>query len=85
MYSYTVVVWLRSMVGTTIYFNLLGKVLKNFAIFTGKHICWGLQTWKCNFLKTTPTQVFPVGVAKSLRNNVFYRTPPVAAHPTTVQ
>ena len=85
MYSYTIVVWLRSMVGTTIYFNLLGKVLKNFAIFTGKHICWGLQTWKYNFLKKTPTQVFPVSIAKFLRNNFFYRTPSVAAHPTTVQ
>ena len=48
--------------------------LKNFAIFTGKHLCWSLcliklQTWGC----------FPVNIAKFLRTSFFYRTPPVAA------
>ena len=36
-------------------------VLKNFATFTGKHLCWSLFSNKnadlCN-LKETPTQVF---------------------------
>ena len=38
-------------------------VLKNFAIFTGKHLCWSLliklTVLKSNFIrKVTPTQVF---------------------------
>ena len=38
-------------------------VLKNFVIFTGKHLCWS---------------IFPVNIAKFLRT-AFYRTPLLAA------
>ena len=45
--------------------------LKNFAIFTGKHLCWSLFLLKPEdlqlFKKEIPTQVFPVDIAKSLR------------------
>ena len=40
------------------------EVFKNFAIFTGKHLCWSLFVIKlpaykpANLLKETPTQVF---------------------------
>ena len=40
------------------------KVLKNFRIFTGKHLCWSLLLMKIQafkpvtLLKETPTQVF---------------------------
>ena len=54
-------------------------VLKNFAIFTGKHLHWSLFLKACNFIKKeTRTQVFPVNIAKFLRT-LFCRTPPVAA------
>ena len=48
-------------------------VLRNFAEFTGKHLCQisfliKLQTSACNFTKKeTLAQVFPVNFAKSLR------------------
>ena len=41
--------------------------LKNFAVFTGKHLCWSLQH-RC----------FPVNIVK-LSRSAFYRTPLVAA------
>ena len=45
--------------------------LKNFANFTGKHLCWSLFSNKgFNFFKkSTPTQVFSCEIAK------FSRTP----------
>ena len=57
------------------------SVLKNFAIFTGKHLCWDLFSMKaCNFIqKETPTQVFSCEYCEILKNNFFYMTPPVAA------
>ena len=51
--------------------------LKNFAILTGKHLCWGLCVIKLQtsdlqlFLKETPTQVFHVDIAKILRTASF--------------
>ena len=39
--------------------------LKNFAIFTGKHLYWSL--FLIELQEETPTQVFPVNVAKFLR------------------
>ena len=39
--------------------------LNVFAIFTGKHLCWGLFLLKLQ--EETPTQVFPVNIAKFLR------------------
>ena len=68
--------------------------LKNFAIFTGKHLCWGLFLIKlqifrpATFYKETTTQVFHVDVAKFLRTASFIeRTAPVAVPDsrTTVQ
>ena len=51
-------------------FSEIGS-LKNFAIFAGKHLCWGLQT--CNFFKKTPTKVFPVYIIKFFRTGFFIK------------
>ena len=48
-------------------------VLKNFADFTGKHLCWSLFLIKLHTLKCFPTKF-----AKFLRTLFFYRTHPVA-------
>ena len=49
-------------------------VLKNFAIFTGKHLK------ACNFIKKRlQYKCFPVNIGKFLRATFFNRTPPVAA------
>ena len=48
-------------------------ILKNFAMFTGKYLCWGLflkklQTFiPSTFLKRDSTQVFRVDISKFLR------------------
>ena len=41
-------------------------VLKNFAIFTGKHLCWSLFLIKLQAFKC-----FPVNIAKFLRSSFF--------------
>ena len=55
-------------------------VLKNFAKFTGKQLCWSLLFNKvaviklqaCNFIKKeTPTQVFPCEFCEILKNTIF--------------
>ena len=47
-------------------------VLKNFAKFTGKHLC--------NFInKETPTQVFSCEFCEIFKNTVFHRTLPLDA------
>ena len=51
-------------------FSEIGS-LKNFAIFAGKHLCWGLQT--CNFFKKTPTKVSPVYIIKFFRTGFFIK------------
>ena len=59
-------------------------ILKNFAIFTGKHLCWRLFLIKLKTLawqlhqKDTPTQVFTFEYSKIFQSTFFYRTPPVA-------
>ena len=60
-------------------------ILKSFANFTGRHLCWrlflknlqteGLQLHK----KKTPTQVFSCEVCEIYKNTFSYRTPPVTA------
>ena len=61
-------------------------VLKSFANFTRKHLCWrslfnktaGLKAW--NFIKKRlQHKFFSVKFAKLFKNTFFYRTPPVAA------
>ena len=59
------------------------RVLKNFANFTGKHLCWSLFLKKfltlfLTLLKTLQYRCFPVKFAKKFKNNFFY-FPPVAA------
>ena len=49
-------------------------VLRNFAKFTGKHVCQSLF-----FNKETLAKVFSRDFAKFLRTPFSYRTPPVAA------
>ena len=60
-------------------------VLRNFAKFTGKHLCQSLffnnvaGLKACNFIeKENLAQVFSMNFAKFL-NTFFYRTPPMAA------
>ena len=48
--------------------------IKNFAIFTGKHLCWGLFLIKLQTPTQTPTEVFPVDIAKFLRIVFLYNT-----------
>ena len=59
--------------------------LRNFAIFTGKHLCWGLYLIKY-FLKGDSNKGVSCGYFKIFKNNFFYGTPLVAASdsPTTV-
>ena len=64
-------------------------VFKNFAIFTGKPLCWSLfllksLTWRFATLikKETPTHVFFCEYCEIFQNNFFYRTPPVATSGT---
>ena len=56
-------------------------VFKNFAIFTGKKLCWSLsfikfQDWRLTFLfkKKTPTQVFFCGYCKIFKSSFFLKT-----------
>ena len=61
-------------------------VLKNFAIFTGKHLCWSFFFNKVaglqgnNFIKKeTPTQAFSCEYCKNFKKSFFYGTRLVAA------
>ena len=52
-------------------------VYKNFAIFTGKHLCWSLCL-TCDFFKKIPhhrwiLQNFPVNISKFSRTPMFVR------------
>ena len=63
-------------------------VLKNFANFIGKHLCWSLfliklQAWRpvglqC-YEEEIPTQLFTCEIWEIFKNTFFYRTSPVAA------
>ena len=44
-------------------------VLKCFAIFTGKHLCWSLLVIKLQRL--TPAQVFPCEYCENFKNTYF--------------
>ena len=64
------------------------SVLRNFAKFTGKHLCQrlffdkgaGLRPNACNFIKKQSlAQVFPCEFCEISKNIFFYGTPPVAA------
>ena len=48
-------------------------VLKTFAILTWKHLCWSLFLIRF-YWKRTPTQVFPVNIAKNLRIPILKNT-----------
>ena len=56
----------------------------NFAIFTGKHLCWGLFLIKLHafrsetFLERDSNWGVSCGYCKILKSSFFYRTPPVA-------
>ena len=56
-------------------------VLKNFAIFTGKHLCWRLfliklQYWRLAFLlkKTLQHNCFPMNIARFLKTAFLWNT-----------
>ena len=60
--------------------SIKDDVLKNFAIFTGKHLCWSLFLIKFQvvrpatfFLKKTPTQVFFLEYCKIFKNTYVCR------------
>ena len=59
--------------------------LKNFAIFTGKHLCWGfflikMQAFRpATFLKRDSNTNISCGYCEIFRSSFFWRTPPVAA------
>ena len=65
----------------------LKTVLKNFAKFTGKHLCQspffhkvgGLRPASLLLKKRLWYSCFPVNLAKIFKNTFFYRTPTVAA------
>ena len=56
-------------------------VLKNFAIFTGRHLCLGVPLLKKPeaLLKKRLTQVFFYELCQIFKNNLFYRTHEMAA------
>ena len=56
-------------------------VRRNFAKFTGKHVCQILFLFEaCDLIKKeTLTQVFPYEFCEISKNTFSYRTPPVAA------
>ena len=64
----------------------LSYVLKDFAIFTGKHLCWSLFFIEvvglraCNLTKKSfQHRCFLVNIAKFSGTVFFYRAPPMAA------
>ena len=56
------------------------EVLKNFTMFTGKHLCWSLCLVKLQssglplYQKKTPVQVFSSKYCKIIKNRFFYKT-----------
>ena len=57
--------------------------LKNFANFTGKHLCWNfLLICSCNFIKKRLQHRY---LCEIFKKTVFYRTPPVAAFENIVK
>ena len=54
-------------------------VLKNFAKFTGKHLCQGLWFLAGFIKRETPTKMFSCEFSEVSKNIFSYRTPPVAA------
>ena len=48
--------------------------LKQFAIFTGKHMCWNVL-----LINETPTQLFSCEFSEISKNTFFNKTPLVAA------
>ena len=52
-------------------------VLKNFAKFTGKSLCWSLFSNKVQALGST--QVLPCKFCEIFKNTFLYRNPPVVA------
>ena len=73
--KFCVLVWIQKQPPDVFYKKV---VLKNFAIFTGKHLCWSffwieLQTWRSlNFInKRLYHKCFPVNIAKILRTPIL--------------
>ena len=64
-------------VGTSVNRNSLSQmlfkigILKNYAIFIGKHLCWSLFLLKRLFQKETPTKVFSCEYCKIFKNTFF--------------
>ena len=64
-----------------------GGVLKSYAIFTGKHLCWShflikFQLFRPATLKVTPMKVFYFNCCKIFKNSFFRRTALLAASVT---
>ena len=60
-------------------------VLKNFTIFTGKHLCWSIILIKlqaqrpATLLNKTPTRVFPCGYYEVFKNTYLEENMRIAA------
>ena len=52
--------------------------LKNFTVFTGKHMCWSHFLINLKEIKRLEHKCFPVNIEKYLRTVFFYRTPLMA-------
>ena len=65
--------------------SIIKAVLKNFAIFTGKYLCWSFFLIKLQdsrpitLLKETPTQVFSCEYYNIFKNTYFEKHLPTAA------
>ena len=63
---------------------------KIFAVFTGKHLCWGLflkklQTFRLpTFLKSDSNTGVSCGYCRIFKNTFYYTTPPVSSHSVIV-
>ena len=54
-------------------------VLKNFAKFTGKHLCWSLFLIKLHLQIYYSTHAFSCEICEIVKKTFFHRTPPVVA------
>ena len=54
-------------------------VLKDFAIFTGKHLCWSLFLKACNSIKKRLRHRCFLWILRNCEEQLFYRKYPVAA------
>ena len=72
----TFIIWFRS-IRSQMFFKL--GILKNFAVFTGKHLNWSAFVIKLQALRHTQIQEFSCEIWQIFKNSFLYRTHLVAA------